>query len=66
MLLEGFEILEIQYNVIDVNPARQPRVHAAGAKGLADFLVSGEAQGLIRTFGVDKYDEPLFVPESGP
>jgi tungstate transport system substrate-binding protein len=28
-------------------------------------MVSKEAQEVIRTFGVDKYGEPLFVPDAG-
>src|SRR5262249_56610909 len=51
--------------VREVNPANGPRVNAAGGKAFADFMVSPAAQGAIKTFGVDKYGEPLFVPIAG-
>jgi tungstate transport system substrate-binding protein len=50
--------------VIRVNPARFPRVNADGARRLADWLVSDEAQQLIKAFGVDRYGEPLFFPNA--
>lgn len=53
------------YSVMETNPARFPRVNAAGGKAFADFMVSKEAQDIIRTFGVDKFGEPLFFPDAG-
>ncbi len=50
--------------VIRVNPARLPRVNAEGARAFQDWLVSDEAQQLIRRFEVDRYGEPLFFPNS--
>jgi tungstate transport system substrate-binding protein len=50
--------------VIRVNPARFPRVNAAGAKQFVDWLVSEEAQRIIKSFEVDRYGEPLFFPNS--
>ena len=50
--------------VIRVNPARLPRVNAEGARAFQDWLVSEEAQRLIRAFEVDRYGEPLFFPNS--
>ena len=58
------ELLNI-YHVILVNPARWPRVNQAGAQALADFLISPEGQALIATFGVERFGEPLFVPDAG-
>jgi tungstate transport system substrate-binding protein len=49
---------------IRVNPAKLPKVNAEGAKAFADWLVADEAQTLIKSFGVDKYGEPLFFPNS--
>ena len=37
---------------------------AAGARAFMDWLVSPEAQGIIRTFGVEAYGEPLFFPNA--
>lgn len=50
--------------VIRVNPARFPKVNADGARRFADWLVSGEAQQLIKAFGADRYGEPLFFPNA--
>jgi tungstate transport system substrate-binding protein len=53
------------YSVMEVNPANGPRVNAAAGKAFADFVLSPAVQGVIRTFGVDKYGQPLFVPIAG-
>src|SRR5438046_2840003 len=41
------------------------RIAAAGGRAFADFIVSPEVQQVIRTFGVDRYGQPLFVPIAG-
>ena len=53
------------YSVMEVNPANGSRVNAAAGKAFADFMLSPAVQGVIRTFGVDKYGQPLFVPVAG-
>jgi tungstate transport system substrate-binding protein len=53
------------YSVMEVNPANGPRVNAAGGKAFADFMLSAEVQDVIRTFGADRYGQPLFVPIAG-
>jgi tungstate transport system substrate-binding protein len=53
------------YSVMEVDPANGPRVNAAGGKAFADFMLSPETQGVIKTFGVDKYGQALFVPIAG-
>jgi tungstate transport system substrate-binding protein len=53
------------YAVMEVNPANGPRVNAAGGKAFAEFMVSPETQQVIRTFGVEKFGQPLFVPIAG-
>ncbi len=65
ILLEGDASLLNPYHVLEVNPARHPKVNAVGGKALADFLISPEAQEAIRTFGVEKYGQPLFFPDAG-
>lgn len=65
ILTEGDAILLNIYHVIEVNPARWPKVNAAGARAFADFMVSKETQEIIRTFGVDKFGSPLFFPDAG-
>ncbi|HTY80221.1 MAG TPA: substrate-binding domain-containing protein [Candidatus Bathyarchaeia archaeon] len=53
------------YSVMEVNPANGPRVNVAGGKAFADFMVAPETQAAIRTFGVDKFGQALFVPIAG-
>ena len=62
ILVEGHRELLNIYSVMEVNPANGPRVNAAGGKAFADFLVSPQAQNLIKNFGVEKFGQPLFVP----
>jgi tungstate transport system substrate-binding protein len=64
-LVERDRILLNIYSVLEPNAAKFPRVNAAGGKAFADFMVSQEAQDVIRTFGVDKFAEPLFFPDAG-
>jgi tungstate transport system substrate-binding protein len=65
ILAEGDAILLNIYHVIEVNPAKWPKVNSAGAKAFADFMVAQETQGVIKTFGVDKFGSPLFFPDAG-
>lgn len=65
ILAEGDSVLLNIYHVIEVNPAKWPRVNGAGAKSFADFMVSRPTQKIIRTFGVDKFGSPLFFPDAG-
>ncbi len=65
ILAEGDTKLLNVYHVIEVNPAKWPRVNTAGAKAFADFMVSKKTQELIAKFGVDKYGSPLFFPDAG-
>jgi len=65
ILVEGDALLLNIYHVIEVNPAKWPKVNAAGAKAFADFMVSQETQDIIKTFGVEQYGSPLFFPDAG-
>jgi tungstate transport system substrate-binding protein len=65
ILMQGEPLLLNVYHVIEVNPARWPKVNAAGAKAFADFMVSAQVQGVIGRFGVDKVGSPLFIPDAG-
>jgi tungstate transport system substrate-binding protein len=40
-------------------------VNTDGGKAFADFILAPETQQVIKTFGVDKYGQPLFVPVAG-
>jgi len=65
ILVEGDAVLLNIYHVIEVNPAKWPKVNFTGAKAFADFMISKETQDTIRTFGVDKFGSPLFFPDAG-
>ena len=65
ILSEADAVLLNVYHVIEVNPARFPKVNAPGAKAFGDFLLSKETQKLIAIFGVDKFGSPLFFPDAG-
>jgi tungstate transport system substrate-binding protein len=53
------------YHVIVVNPAKWPKVNAAGARAFEDFMVSQEVQKIIKEFGADRFGQPLFFPDAG-
>ena len=65
ILVEGDRPLLNIYSVLEVNPANGPRVNTAGGKAFADFMVAAETQRVIKTFGVEKFGQPLFVPVAG-
>lgn len=65
ILAEGDGILLNIYHVIEINPAKWPRVNVSGAKAFADFLVSEQTQKIIKEFGADKFGSPLFFPDAG-
>ena len=60
ILVEGDTALLNVYHVIQVNPAKFPKVNADGAKAFSDFMVAQDTQDVIGKFGVDKYGQPLF------
>jgi tungstate transport system substrate-binding protein len=64
-LVERDRILLNIYSVLKPNAVKFPRVNVAGGKAFADFMVSQDAQDVIRRFGVEKFGEPLFFPDAG-
>jgi tungstate transport system substrate-binding protein len=64
VLVEGDPVLLNIYHVIQVNPDKSDKINAAGAEAFADFMVADKTQEAIRTFGVDKYGQPLFFPDA--
>lgn len=62
VLVEGDPALENPYHVMQVNPARFTHVNARGAKRFVEFMLSREVQEIIKTFGKDKFGQPLFFP----
>jgi tungstate transport system substrate-binding protein len=65
ILIEGDRALLNIYSVMEVNPANGPRINSAGGKAFADFMVAAQTQNVIRSFGVEKFGQPLFVPVAG-
>ena len=65
ILYQGDNSLLNIYHVIEVNPAKHPKVNAPGAKAFAEFMISGKTQQIIRKFGVDRFGSPLFFPDAG-
>ena len=64
-MVEGDRLLLNIYSVMEVNPTNGPRVNTAGGKAFAAFMLAPETQAVIKTFGVDKYGQALFVPIAG-
>ena len=58
-LVEGDTLLYNVYHVMEVPNAE------AGARALADFFVSPEAQAFIGRFGTTRFGRPLFIPDAG-
>ncbi|MFH1003802.1 MAG: substrate-binding domain-containing protein [Chloroflexota bacterium] len=65
ILVEGDPVLLNIYHVMTVNPNKSDKINAEGASAFADFMVAPATQEVIRTFGVDKYGQPLFFPDAG-
>ena len=63
--LEGDRALLNIYSVMEVNRANGQRINAAGGKAVTDFMVSPQAQAMIKSYGVEKFGQPLFVPVAG-
>lgn len=64
ILVEGDSRLFNPYGVIAVNPEKHPAVNTAGAQAFIEWITSVETQKLISQFGVDKFGQSLFVPDS--
>ncbi|MFQ6058953.1 MAG: substrate-binding domain-containing protein [Anaerolineae bacterium] len=64
ILVEGDPILFNPYGVIAVNPEKHPGVRYDLALKFIKWLTSVETQEKIATFGVEKFGQPLFYPNS--
>ncbi len=65
ILKEGDPILLNVYHVIELNPAKNPKINVAGGKAFADFMLAKKTQAVISKFGIAKYGSPLFFPDAG-
>jgi tungstate transport system substrate-binding protein len=52
------------YHVITVNPDKWPKINYDGAIAFAKWITSPATQDVIGKFGVDKFGQPLFVPDA--
>jgi tungstate transport system substrate-binding protein len=64
-MVEGDKLLLNIYSVMEVHPANGPKVNVAGGQAFADFMLAAETQAVIKSFGVDRYGQALFVPIAG-
>ncbi len=62
ILIEGDKALLNIYSVMEVNPANGPRINTVGGKAFADFMIAPQTQSVIKSFGVEKFGQSLFVP----
>jgi tungstate transport system substrate-binding protein len=65
VLVEGDPVLFNVYHVMQVNPEEFDKVNGPGGAAFVDFMVSDEAQEVIRDFGVEEFGQPLFIPDAG-
>jgi len=65
ILLEGNNALLNVYHVITVNPTKSDNINYDGALAFANFIVAPETQAVIAEFGVEKFGQPLFIPDAG-
>ncbi len=65
IMVEGDQALLNIYHVMQVNPARFDKVNAKGGQAFVDFMTAAKTQETIKNFGVDKYGQSLFIPDSG-
>lgn len=50
------------YGILPVCPQRHPHVNYELAMDLARYFQSEEGREIIRTFGIEKFGQPLFIP----
>ena len=65
ILVEGDPALFNVYHVMQVNPDKFDLVNGPGGAAFVEFMVSDATQAIIKDFGVDKYGQPLFIPDAG-
>lgn len=64
VLSEDPSLLNV-YSVLELNTDRYPDINSEGGEAFAKYLLSDEAQAIIEEFGIDKFGEPLFIPDAG-
>ena len=64
ILLEGNNAFLNIYHVITVNPEKWSAVNYDGAMAFAKFITDPATQAVIAEFGVEKFGQPLFIPDA--
>lgn len=64
IVTEGDKDLFNQYGVMVVDPSKNDQINAEGAVAFQEWILSGETQGLISEYGVEKYGMALFTPNA--
>lgn len=64
IVIEGDQALFNQYGVIPVNPDKNDMINSKAADLFVEWLLKEETQKLIGEFGVEKYGQPLFIPNA--
>ena len=65
VLVEGDPALFNIYHVMQVDPEKFDLVNGPGGAAFVEFMVSDATQAIIKDFGVNKYGQPLFIPDAG-
>ena len=65
VLVEGDPALFNVYHVMQVDPEKFDLVNGPGGAAFVEFMISDATQAIIKDFGVDKYGQPLFIPDAG-
>ncbi|UTW70508.1 hypothetical protein KHA80_09095 [Anaerobacillus sp. HL2] len=60
VLVEGDDVLLNIYHVMQVNDEKYELVNGEAGNLFVEFMISDEAQAVIKEFGVEKYGQPLF------
>ena len=64
VMAQGDPSLLNLYSVMQVNPDRFPKVNARGAEAFVTFLLSQPTQSTIEEFGMERFEEALFIPSA--
>jgi tungstate transport system substrate-binding protein len=64
VLVEGDKDLFNPYGVIAVNPDKGPQIKADLANKFIDWIISLPVQEKIARFGIEEFNQPLFIPDS--
>lgn len=60
ILVEGDDVLLNIYHVMQVNDSKHDLVNGEAAQLFVEFMVSEEAQEVIKEFGMEQFGQPLF------